>query len=332
MSESIRIDNNECIFDPASDGLARYQATGPKELREKLSQVYGIESRKILTTRGAEEALLLAIQAFAPRTSPENEVIISPPDFDYFQFLLARLGAKAVSVPRQFVRNGKDAKFPIDGSAILNAISGRTKIVYLVNPNNPTPDFATTDEISPISSKLGDRGILLIDEAYLEFTHQSSMATLIEKFPNIVVARTLSKAWGAAALRVGALIGRPEHLEKARAFMQAHPFSRPTLDAAIETLAHPEIVQRRTLDLERRKKRFVEELQALEICEWVSHGAPPFALASFRFENPGEFLAQEGVLTRHGFKDARLSRAVRFGIGTDDEIDRVLKTLRTRNK
>lgn len=332
MSESIRIDNNECIFDPSCDGLARYQNSGPKELREKLSLVYGVDPKRILATRGAEEALLLAILAFAPQTSNAREVIVSPPDFDYFQVLLGRLGAKAVSVPRKLLKTGKDVKFPADWSSITNAINDLTKIVYLVSPNNPTSDSSSEAEIADVSSRLGSGGIVLIDEAYIEFTDQPSMAKLIDKFPNVIVVRTMSKAWGAASLRVGSLIARPELLEKVRVFMQAHPFARPTLEAATTLLSQPEVLQRRRLDLDRRKKRFVSELQSLETCEWISHGAPPFALASFNFANPGEFLAENGILTRHGFKDARLSRAVRFGIGTDEEIDRVLEVLKTRSK
>lgn len=189
---------------------------------ERCAAYYGVEAERILLTNGLDEGIMaLAMVKLRPRVSgstadarreapPEAppEAIVPEPAFEIFAFDTILAGGRLVQVmPRP------DFSFPLDD--VLEAITPATRIVFLTNPNNPTGVSMPADAIRAVARAIPREAIVFVDEAYAEFSGRTFVPDLAA-FPNVVIGRTFSKAFGLAGIRIGCLIGAPETLEPIR--------------------------------------------------------------------------------------------------------------------
>jgi histidinol-phosphate aminotransferase len=185
----------------------------------------GVEPDRVVLTNGLDEGILLASIAYlghrtpaalvalgAPLTVPSGvpEIVVARPAFDPYLHAAQAMGARVVSVPA-----GPDFAFPLDG--VLRALTANTRIVYVNNPNNPSGQPVAKDAIRRVAREAG-HALVFVDEAYHDFLGENFLSDASD-YPNVLVGRTFSKAYGLAGMRVGAMIASPEILEPIRKAM-----------------------------------------------------------------------------------------------------------------
>lgn len=307
---------------PGGDGLNRYPDPQPRALVETLAELYGCDSDRVLVTRGSDEAIDLLVRAFC--RAGHDAVIVSPPTFGMYA-VCARIQDAAV------IESPLDASGALLPDALLAAVTPAVKLVFVCTPNNPTGNVVPLDVLAGLARELAGRAVLVVDEAYAEFSGEPSAATLIDAYDNVAVLRTLSKAWSLAGARVGALVARPEVVGLLRRIIPPYPLPSPCVDAALGALSYEgRRVQRHHLNeiLTERARM----LAALPGVPGVREVLPSHAnFLAVRFDDAaGTYrrLLSAGVVVRDITRYPGLGDALRITIGTGNENDRVLAVLR----
>jgi len=204
---------------------------------EACARYLGVASDSVTLTNGLDEGIMSLVVAHLRTTSGGEvpEAVIPEPAFEIFKFDTEIVGARPVSVmPRPVF------SFPLD--AVLEAITSRTRLVFLTNPNNPTGVPMPLDAVRTIARAVPDEAIVFVDEAYAEFAGATFIPDL-PSFPNVVIGRTFSKAFGLAGLRIGCLVGDPERLEPVRLAIPVYSVNIAAvvaMRAALEDMAYVE--------------------------------------------------------------------------------------------
>jgi histidinol-phosphate aminotransferase len=221
------------------EGLNRYPEPQPEALVEALAGLYGVKNDELLVGRGSDEPIDLLVRALC--RAGEDAVLICPPTFGMYAVAARVQNAKLVEVP--LTATGDAARpFALDADAVIAAaLSTPVKLVFLCSPNNPTGQALPVETIERIASALEGRAVVVVDEAYGEFMQQASATALRQRFPQLAVLRTLSKAHALAGARIGSLIAAPELIRVLRAIMAPYPISAPCARAALAAL-QPEVL------------------------------------------------------------------------------------------
>ena len=210
-AEIIKLASNENPLGPSEKALAAarealsemclYPDGNGFDLKQALSERFGVGMDQITLGNGSNDVLEVIARCFADR---DSEVVFSQYAFAVYPLVTQAIGAKGVSVP------AKDWGHDLD--AMADAVTERTRLVFVANPNNPTGTVHTADAIESFLAKIPEDVLVVLDEAYCEYltgTEYPDGIDLLERFPNLIVCRTFSKAWGLAALRVGYSISSP---------------------------------------------------------------------------------------------------------------------------
>ena len=286
----------------------------PREPGEKLvAEFLGIRSSETLLTNGADEGIDQMCRAYL---DPDDEMVFVTPAFSMYQIFCQAAGGKPVAVPA-----GPEFSFPRDG--LLAAITPRTRMIVLTNPNNPTGTAAERADLLRVIEAAPDAAVL-VDEAYFDF-HGKTMMDLIGKVPNLFIARTFSKAYGLAGVRIGVLAGPAEQISVVRRMLPPYNMNVYAVEALAAALADQETVQNYVDQTRRELDRLRRELTALHIKSWPSE--TNFVLADFGPQRDAVLAAMSGngvaLRTRPD-----LPGCIRITIGTPIEMDRVIAVLR----
>ena len=198
----IFLDANECPYEPyvGAQNLSRYPDQQPRALVEGFCRLYDVSSRNLMVSRGADEAIDVLMRTFC-RAGKDN-IIICPPTFPMYWQSAQVQGATVIEAPLR-------ADFSVDADAVMKAATPDTKLVFLCSPNNPTASTMDEAAAEKLCAHFAESALVVVDETYIEFTGQKSMIAALDRFANLVVLRTLSKAYAGAGLRCGVAIGRP---------------------------------------------------------------------------------------------------------------------------
>jgi histidinol-phosphate aminotransferase len=223
----VLLNANECPWSVPGDALSlnRYPEPQPTALLERLAELYGVETERLLVGRGSDEAIDLLVRALC--RAGEDRVLISPPTFGMYAVAARVQGAGLLSVPLRV-----EAGFALDIDALLAAVDDSVRIVFVCSPNNPTGNRVGNAEIARLASALAGRALLVVDEAYAEFAAGSAL-DLQARHPNLAILRTLSKAYALAGARIGSLIAAPELIAVLRSIMAPYPLPTPCVQAAM---------------------------------------------------------------------------------------------------
>ncbi|SDD20536.1 histidinol-phosphate transaminase [Aquimonas voraii] len=221
------------------EGLNRYPEPQPEALVQALASLYGVSADELLVGRGSDEPIDLLVRALC--RAGEDAVLICPPTFGMYAVAARVQNARLVEV--SLAATGDAARpFALDADAVIaSALSNPVKLVFLCSPNNPTGQALPVETIERIASALEGRAVVVVDEAYGEFMQQASATSLRQRFPQLAVLRTLSKAHALAGARIGSLIAAPELIRVLRAIMAPYPISAPCARAALAAL-QPEVL------------------------------------------------------------------------------------------
>ena len=231
-TSALHLDANENPYAPppviGATGYNRYPAQQPEALVARLADVYGVSSDQLMIGRGADEGIECLLRAFCE--AGQDDILISSPTFGYYKTCADIQGAGIVDVPLS-------ASFEWDVATIKAAGAAETvKMVFLCSPNNPTGNSLTREAILDICAALPDT-LIVVDEAYIEFAPQESLADQIGTIRNLVVLRTLSKAFALAGVRAGVMLADPDVVQLCLKVLPPYPIARPVEQAVLNALA-----------------------------------------------------------------------------------------------
>jgi histidinol-phosphate aminotransferase len=209
--------------------LNRYPEPQPADLVAQLAALYGVASAQVLVTRGSDEGIDLLLRTFC--RAGQDTILITPPTYGMYVVAAGIQGARAVTV--SLIR---EKNFALDAEAVLRAATPDVKLVFLCSPNNPTGGLLDRTAVMSLVKSLAGRAVVVVDEAYVDFSGQPSLAAEIPANPNLVVLRTLSKAYGLAGARVGTTIADPAVIAVLQKVIAPYPIPAPVLTAALAAL------------------------------------------------------------------------------------------------
>jgi len=329
VSGHVWLNANESPWASPADagGLAlnRYPEPQPAALRERLAALYDVASERLLITRGSDEGIDLLVRAFC--RAGEDGIVTASPTFGMYAVCARVQGAPVIDVPLR----DQDGTWSLDVAAVLEAVATRgAKLVFRCSAAHPTGQALPPAEIRAIASALRGRAVLVVDEAYGEFSPIASATCLLPEFDNLVVLRTLSKAYALAGARVGAVIADAAVIALLRNLMAPYPVPAPCAALALAALS-PEAVAmaRRRLAIALTERQRVEQaLVAMPGVRRVYASSGNYLLA--RFNDAGAVFARllaVGVVVRDMRASPALSDALRISIGSPAENDALLAAL-----
>ena len=305
--------------------LNRYPDPQPALLVDRLAGLYGIRPQQVLVTRGSDEGIDLLTRVFC--RAGQDAIVHCPPTFGMYRIAAQAQGAAVVAVERA----AKD-DFRLDGDALLRRLSedARVRLVFLTSPNNPTGDAIDPALLETVLEATRGRAVVVLDEAYAEFSQAPSAVGLIDRHDHLVVLRTLSKAWASAALRCGVALAQPELLMLLRRVIAPYPLPAPVVSLALRMLESDMLERQRELlaEIGRNKNRLLAALSNRPFLRRLLPGEANFVLLEVD-DARGllEFCAARGVVIRGFPSDPRLRDFLRISVGAGEEIDALAAAL-----
>lgn len=309
----IFLDANE---NPYNNGINRYPDPHQKALKAKIAEIKGLELDKLFLGNGSDEAIDLVYRVFCvPGVS--NAVSIAP------SYGMYEVAAAMNDIEFRKVQLRPD--FSMDTEAMLAATDSKTRLMFICSPNNPTGNSFPVEQIEDILERFG--GVVVLDEAYIDFSVRPSLTSLVKRYPNLIVLQTLSKAWGMAGLRIGLAIADPAVISLMSKVkypyninVLAQKMALMKLDGAAKDRAVAEIVGQRF--------RLEKELAKCPEVKGIYSSDANFLLV--RFDNPDEVydrLLAGGVIVRNRSKVSGCEGCLRITVGIPSENDRLLRLL-----
>jgi len=229
-----RLHANEAPWRPAGDVgaacLNRYPEPQPAALIERLAAVYGVGAENVLAARGSDEAIDVLSRIYL--RAGRDAILQCTPTFGMYQVAAHIQGADVVEVPLR-----REQGWRLDPQRLLAAWHPRIKLVYLCSPNNPTGNLLEAEAVEAVCGALDGKAIVVVDEAYIEWSGSAGMSALLGRYSTLAILRTLSKAHALAGARIGALLAAPELIALAKRVVPPYCLAQPTIEAALAALA-----------------------------------------------------------------------------------------------
>ena len=327
VADTVRLNANEAPWRNAGDNfrrpLNRYPEIRPGRLRELLGRHYSVDAANLLVTRGSSEAIDLLMRVFCE--AGRDNVVTTTPTFSMYEHYAIVQGAELRQVATE-----PEQDFRVDIDGLLAACDDATKLIILCSPNNPTGSLLPGEAVREVLERRGDGSVVVVDEAYIEFAGAASVVDLVNRFDNLVVLRTLSKALAFAGARCGAVVASRGVIDMLDAVQAPYAIATPVIECVedaldAEGLARAETQVEETIsERERVRAALAEHSRIRKV--WPS--AANFLLAEVA--DAAGLVAHCGannVLIRHF--GGELEDCVRITIGSRAENDRLLELLAT---
>lgn len=320
-----RMHANEMPWRAAGDasvaGMNRYPEPQPVGLIGHLAQLYSVAPRNVLAGRGSDEGIDLLVRAFC--RAGQDSVLICPPTFGMYKVSARIQGANVVEVPLI-----KERAFALDTQVVLSAWQPGVKLVFLCTPNNPTGNSLDRDAIELICRRLDGKALVVVDEAYIEFSRSRSMAELLDRFANLVVLRTLSKAYALAGARCGALIAHADIVSLLARVITPYALPTQTIESALTFTSNQHRSESaRLIDLILAERaRLSEQLARLPLIRRVWASDSNFLLVEcVDADRVLRAAASVGLIIRDPRSQPGLGNCLRISVGTPDQNNRLLR-------
>jgi histidinol-phosphate aminotransferase len=288
---------------------------------DAIASYLGVSADRVAMTNGLDEGIMaLAVSRLRPPVGgPVPEAIVPEPAFEIFRFDTAVAGGALVQVmPRS------DFSFPLD--EVLAAITPRTRVVFLTNPNNPTGVGMPLDAIRAIATRVPAAALVFVDEAYAEFAGVSFIPELAA-YPNVVVGRTFSKAFGLAGLRIGCLVGAPEALGPIREAVPVYSVNIAAVVAVQAALADRGHLERYLRQVEESKALLYAACDRLGLTYWPSRSNFVLVCAGDRVDALVKGAFARGVYIRDRSTEPGCAGCIRIGAGIVEHTKRCIAVM-----
>lgn len=306
--------------DSQEAALNRYPEPQPQALVARLAEIYQVSAQQLLLTRGSDEGIDLLVRAFC--RAGKDAIAICPPCFGMYE-IAAQIQAAAVErIPLKQERG-----FALD---IQTLATSSAKLIFLCSPNNPTGNLIPKDDIVQLCRQHAQDAIVVVDEAYIEFSPNSTLINDLDQLPNLVILRTLSKAWALAGARLGVLIAAPAIIRLLRKILPPYPLPKPTVNTVLKAL-NPEsqlAMQARVQQLNQQREQLSQSLLRLPCVKRIYPSAANFLLIHVSDANAIMAAAMAaGIVLRNQSSQVGLENCIRISIGTAEENSALIQCL-----
>lgn len=309
-------------------GLNRYPEPQPAALRARLAALYDVSPERLMVTRGSDEGIDLLVRAFC--RAGIDGVLIAPPCFGMYAVSARVQNAPLVEIP---LEDDEDrSRFSLDLTAVEDVLTlGDVRAAFLCSPANPTGQALPIKDLRRLARIAENRAVLVIDEAYVEFSSIGSARALLDEFPHLVILRTLSKAYAMAGARIGAVIADPDVIGVLRSLQAPYPVPAPSAALALAALSEAGIAEARDRIAITLRERAVL-LKAIPKSPGVLRVYPSegnFLLVRFADADAAfARLLAAGVVVRDIRAMPQLGDALRISIGTPEENASMIEALK----
>ena len=309
------LDANE---NPFGNPLNRYPDPLQHELKERISQVKGVPAKSIFLGNGSDEAIDLLYRCFC-QPGQDNVVAIEP------TYGMYRVCADINDVEYRPVL--LDEHFQIQAASLLSACDQHTKLIWICSPNNPTGNNIDREEILKVVYEF--QGIVIVDEAYSDFSRQRPLRLELNHYPNLVVLNTLSKAWASAAIRLGMAFASPDIIDIFNKVKYPYNVNYLTQQQALRILSSQGDVERWVRLILEERSRMIDAFRQLPVCEQVYPTDANFFLARVNDAQAiYDYLVRQGIIVRNRTRVQLCNNCLRITIGTRTENGELLGALR----
>lgn len=316
--DMIFLDANENPFD---NGVNRYPDPQQRNLKSLLAAQKGFAQEHLLLGNGSDEVLDLIFRVFCEPNI--DNVITVPPTYGMYKVLAATNAIENIEVLLT-------ADYEIDTDAILKAINKKTKLIFFCSPNNPTGNSLSSKNIEVILRSFN--GIIIIDEAYIDFSDHESWLKRLHEFPNLIVTQTLSKAYGLAGIRLGICYASKEIIRLLNKIKPPYNVNELTQSRASQRLTTKKRVAHEVAKIIEERNKLVTELASIPFIQKVYQSDANFVLvkvddADKRYHE----LIQKGIVIRNRSTQPLCENTLRFTVGTVDENKQLIQVLNEIN-
>ncbi|KTD22564.1 Histidinol-phosphate aminotransferase (Imidazole acetol-phosphate transaminase) [Legionella londiniensis] len=321
-ADGIRLDANENPF-CQEEGLNRYPEPQPRDLKRALAELYGVKDSQIIMTRGSDEGIDLLTRVFCE--PGQDSVVVTPPTYGMYEVSASIQGVSVTPVPLL-----SEAGFALDKKSLLENPDKGIKLVFLCSPNNPTGNVFARADILEICEQFQGKALIVVDEAYIEFSDMESLSSSLSRYDNLVILRTLSKAYGLAGARMGCILANQAVVDLLKKIIAPYPIPVPVVKAVLPALSRKNLdwirVQIQSIRKEREILRIF--LASLSSVVEVYPSEANFLLVKVQDANRWMSLCrQHHIVIRSRTHMPELRNCVRISIGTDRENQRLREVL-----
>jgi histidinol-phosphate aminotransferase len=311
----VYLDANE---NPYPSPYNRYPDPLQWRVKEKLAALKGIRPQQIFLGNGSDEAIDLLIRAFCEPN--RDSILITEPTYGMYSVCAE---VNAVNVQQVLLT----PDFDLDLDAFPKTFDATTKIIFLCSPNNPTANLLSREKILEVLKRF--YGIVVIDEAYIDFAKSKSFAQELEKYPNLVILQTFSKAWGLAGLRLGMCFAAEEIINILNKVKYPYNVNIRTQDLALDALENKQKKDAWVKEIVSERDKMAKALSKLKIVEKVFPSDANFLLIRVQ-DAPAtyHYLMDTKIIVRDRSRVALCYNCIRITIGTPDENQRLIKALK----
>jgi histidinol-phosphate aminotransferase len=312
------LDQNENpLGSPLKENYNRYPDPMQIALKDKISHIKGVPSENIFLGNGSTETIDILFRAFC--NPGKDSVILTPPTFDTYE--------RIANINDVFVKRVPlSEKFQLDVGSISEVVTENTKLIFLCCPNNPTGNSFDREDIEMILNNF--HGIVVIDEAYINFSRHRSFIPELTDYPNLVVLQTFSKAWGLAGLRLGMVFASEAIISVFNKIKQSHNINSATQHLVSDALDNIADVNANTKAIVAEREKLIAELKKIPVVQEVYPSDASFLLvkvadAKYIFDK----LVGKGILVLDRSNQVLLENCLRITIGSPDENKKLLNAL-----
>ena len=310
----VYLDANENPFD---NGVNRYPDPQQRKLKEVIARGRGVAANQLLLGNGSDEVLDLIFRAFC--TPNKDNVIVMPPTYGMYKVLA---NINCVSLDEAPL----NIDFQLVTKYILNQISSQTKAIFLCSPNNPSGNSFRREDILTLLQSF--TGLVVVDEAYIDFSTQKSLTAELPSYPNLIITQTLSKAYGLAGIRLGICIASEEIINILNKIKPPYNINSLTQERAISALEDWDTTQRQITQLIAERKGLFAQLEKISFVEKVYPSDANFLLVRVDDANKRYAqLIQNNIVVRNRSKQVGCENCLRFSVGTPQENQILIETL-----
>ncbi len=319
--EGIFLDANENSFgSPAKKNYNRYPDPLQLDLKEKISKIKGVPVQNIFLGNGSDEAIDILFRAFC---NPEKDnVIICPPTYGMYEVSANINDVTVIKAPLT------PENFQLDLQNILKNINSKTKLIFICCPNNPTGNGVKWDNVKQILENFN--GLVVIDEAYINFASYRSLIAELVNYPNLVILQTLSKAWGMAGLRIGMAFASQQIIDVFNKIKPPYNINVASQQLAIEALENVEQINDWIKTIVKEREKLKSELQKFTFVEKIYPSEANFLLV--KVSTPQKiynYLVGKNIVIRDRSKVTLCEGCIRITIGREEENEKLINELKS---
>jgi len=319
----IFLDANENSLGSATEWLLnRYPDPHQRKLKRKIAELKKVPTENLFLGNGSDEAIDLLIRAFCE--PQKDKIIVMPPTYGMYKVCAAINDVDVLKVPL-------DSKFEIDLNEVFSHLTPETKLIFICSPNNPTGNCFDAKNIKHILEQF--HGLVIIDEAYIDFTPEKSWLPRLQQYENLIILHTFSKAWGLASIRLGMAFAKTEIIDVLNKIKYPYNVNGVTQEIALKVLDNLSGKDQMVEEIIKQREILITQLRQLPMFEEIYPSEANFILTKVKgARDIYRYLLSQKIIVRDRSQAFHCESCLRITVGTPEENYQLIESLKKYNR